>query len=172
MRYHSYIRTAKVIGFIGLTLGLHAQQKVEGSGYNLLLKTLLSHSVPELSIKELEQGYQNYVLLDSREKKEYDVSHLKGAMNVGYDEFDINAVKGISKDQALVVYCSVGYRSEKIAEQLIAEGYSNVHNLYGGIFEWKNEGNEVYDANGKTEKIHVYSPTWGVWCKCDEKVSD
>jgi len=33
------------------------------------------------------------------------------------------------------VYCSLGIRSEVIAKKLKKAGYTNVFNLYGGIFE-------------------------------------
>ena len=50
-------------------------------------------------------------------------------------------------------------------------GYSNVKNLYGGIFEWKNEGHPVYDSEGKeTEKVHAFSKHWGKLLKEGKKV--
>ena len=75
------------------------------------------------------------------------------------------------KDASIVIYCSVGVRSEKIGEKLIAAGYTNVKNLYGSIFEWVNEGNAVYNMNGKaTNRVHAYSKTWGIWLKKGVKV--
>jgi rhodanese-related sulfurtransferase len=75
------------------------------------------------------------VLIDSREKREFEVSHIDNAVWVGYDTFKMKRIKHIPKDQKIVVYCSVGYRSEKIAEKLIKKGYTKVSNLYGGVFE-------------------------------------
>ncbi|MEN8818965.1 MAG: rhodanese-like domain-containing protein, partial [Polaribacter sp.] len=50
-------------------------------------------------------------------------------------------------------------------------GYTNVLNLYGGIFEWKNKGNLVFDSNGNaTEKIHVFSKEWSKWLLKGKKV--
>jgi len=149
-----------------------AQKEVESSGYRLLLNTLLSHSVPEMSIQELSFDSGQYVLLDSREKKGFAVSHIQGAINVGYDDFSLDKVKDLDKNAAIVVYCSVGYRSEKISEKLISAGFKNVQNLYGGIFEWMNQGHELYNEQGKTDEIHVYSPTWGIWCNAQHKISD
>jgi 3-mercaptopyruvate sulfurtransferase SseA len=65
----------------------------------------------------------------------------------------------------------VGYRSEKISEKLKQAGFKDVSNLYGGIFEWVNQGNPVVDENGKiTDNIHAYSKTWGVWLNKGVKV--
>lgn len=110
------------------------------------------------------------VLLDSREPGEFAVSHIKGARCVGYDDFDMSALKDIPKDTEIVVYCSVGYRSEKIGEKLLEEGFTNVSNLYGGIFNWVNAGNPVVDGNGATPKVHAYNKKWGQWLEKGEKV--
>ena len=71
------------------------------------------------------------------------------------------------------MYCSIGARSENVGEKFIKKGYTNVFNLYGGIFEWKNLGYQVYDSNGsETENVHVYSEEWGVWLNTGNKVYD
>lgn len=145
-------------------------QFVQNKSYNVMLKSLLSHNVKEMGAKDAK-GDSLAVFLDAREKKEFDVSHLKNAIWVGFDDFDMNRVKGIVKDRKIIVYCSVGYRSEKITEKLTKAGYSNVTNVVGGIFEWKNLGYLVVDNNGKeTNKVHAYSKTWGIWLNQGEKV--
>ncbi len=145
-------------------------QFVQNKSYSAMLKALLSHNVKEIGVKEARND-STAVFLDAREKKEYDVSHLKNATWVGYDDFNMNRVKGISKDKKIIVYCAVGYRSEKITEKLTKAGYANVINVVGGIFEWKNLGYPVVDNTGKeTEKIHAYSKTWGIWLNSGEKV--
>lgn len=42
-------------------------------------------------------------------------------------------------------------------------GYIQVYNLYGGIFEWVNEGHPVFNDQGETDKIHAYNKLWGMW---------
>jgi len=151
---------------------LPAFAQVESSAYNLTLKTLLSHSVPEVTVPQVKT-MNDALLLDAREWKEYQVSHLKNAKFVGYDQFDLDKLKLINKNQKIVVYCSVGYRSEKIADKLKQAGYANVSNLYGGIFEWVNQGNVVVDEKGTaTENIHAYSKAWSVWLNKGVKVYD
>ena len=143
---------------------------MQSKSYELMLNTLLSHSVPELSVSDLDT-VQHAVLLDAREKNEFEVSKIENAQWVGYDDFSLDRVKDIPKDEEIIVYCSVGYRSEKVSEQLIEAGFTNVHNLYGGIFEWKNQGKVVVDStNAETERVHAYSRVWGIWLKRGEKV--
>ncbi len=155
--------------FLFITNGVLAQF-VQNKSYSAMLKALLSHNVKEMSAKEAKND-STAVFLDAREKKEYEVSHLINATWVGYDDFDMNRIKGISKDKKIIVYCSVGYRSEKITEKLTKAGFINVTNVVGGIFEWKNLNYPVVDNTGKeTEKVHAYSKTWGIWLNKGEKV--
>ena len=147
-----------------------AGQRVKSSAYDMLLQGLLSHTVKEVSVEDLKKmpGAQ---LLDSREAEEYKVSRISGATHVGYDDFDKTALKKLDKSKPVVVYCSVGYRSEKIAEKLEKEGFTKVYNLYGGIFEWVNQDNPVYNSKGKTNDIHPYSWLWGQWLSKGNKTT-
>ncbi|MCC1483147.1 rhodanese-like domain-containing protein [Winogradskyella immobilis] len=138
-----------------------------------LLKKSNTESVPYISVQELAMPKTKAVLLDAREFAEYKVSHLENAIHVGYDFFDINSTqkKLTDKSATIVVYCSLGIRSEDVAEQLKKSGYTNVFNLYGGIFEWKNKNRKVYSSEGKpTEKVHVFSEEWGKWLTKGEKI--
>lgn len=144
--------------------------QTNSKAYGLMLKALYKETVPTLTVPELKKK-PDAILLDTRAKAEYDVSHLPGAHWVGYDDFDLSRVKDIPKDADVVVYCSVGYRSEKVGEKLQAAGYQHVHNLYGSLFEWVNQGNTVVDNAGKpTERVHAFSRPWGIWLQRGEKV--
>lgn len=131
---------------------------------------MLKHDVPEISVDSLNKLRTNVLLLDTREKDEYNVSRLKNAKWVGYKTFSLDSVQNIDKTKPIVVYCSVGYRSEKIAEKLIAAGFTDVQNLYGGIFEWKNKKFDLYNRDGITDDVHPYNATWGLWLKKGRKV--
>ncbi|NQX92358.1 MAG: rhodanese-like domain-containing protein, partial [Flavobacteriales bacterium] len=93
------------------------------------------------------------IYLDAREQKEYDVSHIEDAICVGYDTFDMASVANLDKSKPIVVYCSIGYRSNEVAAKLEEAGFENVYNLYGGIFQWTNDGREVYYADGQTNDV-------------------
>jgi rhodanese-related sulfurtransferase len=112
------------------------KSRVESSSFDLLLRTMLNHNVPEISVAQLADSLHYFTVVDSREQAEYEVSHIQNAIWVGFDDFDRTRLDGLDKDEPIVVYCSIGYRSEKITDQLIYLGYNNVYNLYGGIFEW------------------------------------
>ncbi|WP_299105311.1 rhodanese-like domain-containing protein [uncultured Tenacibaculum sp.] len=138
-----------------------------------LLEKYNTESVPYISVTDLQKE-KNVVLLDAREPKEFEVSHLKNSICVGYDFFNIEkTLKKLPKNKntKIIVYCSIGIRSEDIAEKLQKEGYTNVFNLYGGIFEWKNQNNTVVNnQNIPTEKIHTFNKEWSKWLHKGEKI--
>lgn len=134
--------------------------------FNKRVDQLLSYSVPTLDVDSLKAEQQDVYIFDTREPEEYEVSHIAGAKYLGYNKFDASLLGDLPKDAKIVVYCSVGYRSEKIGKKLKKMGYTNVYNLYGSIFEWINRGYDVVDKNGeKTEKIHTYNKKWSQWVK-------
>jgi len=136
------------------------------------LKKYNKESIPYIKVDALH-GMNHVTALDTRKKEEYEVSHLKDALWVGFNTFDLADVssKITDKSAEIVVYCSIGVRSENVGEKLKDAGYTNVKNLYGGIFEWKNQGYPVYDAQDKeTEKVHAFSKHWGKLLKKGEKV--
>jgi rhodanese-related sulfurtransferase len=137
--------------------------QVENPDYQKKLQWLLRHNVKEVSIAEIAD-FSEAIYLDAREKAEYNVSHIENAIWVGYDDFDIKTVKKLDKSKTVVVYCSVGYRSEKVAKKLEKAGFKTVYNLYGGMFEWYNQGLPIVDNQGEsTDKIHTYNEKWGQW---------
>ncbi|MCP4149689.1 MAG: rhodanese-like domain-containing protein, partial [bacterium] len=136
------------------------------SDHSKALHSLIKHEVPIITVTQLKGGdtHKTLVLLDTRKMEEYRVSHIKGARHVGYKKFKLKNVANIPKETAIVVYCSLGVRSENIGKKLLHAGYKDVRNLLGGIFEWINQGNPVYDMTGSTTtRIHAYSKKWSKW---------
>ncbi|NHN27241.1 rhodanese-like domain-containing protein [Flavobacterium jejuense] len=130
------------------------------------------NSVSYITAEELHK-LNDFLLLDTREAEEYQVSHLEKAVFVGYKKFDAENFQSQypNKDIEIVVYCSLGVRSENIGEKLLKLGYKNVQNLYGGLFEWKNKGYSIVDNKGKvTEKVHAFSKMWGKYLQKGIKV--
>ncbi|MDQ6623358.1 MAG: rhodanese-like domain-containing protein [Verrucomicrobiota bacterium] len=99
------------------------------------------------------------VLLDVRTKAEFDVSHIHGARRVE-PASNANAID-LPRDQPIVTYCSVGYRSGAFAKKLQDAGYKNVQNMSGSIFAWANEGHPIERDGKRVEKVHPYNAKWG-----------
>jgi rhodanese-related sulfurtransferase len=108
----------------------------------------------------LEQdGVEKPLLLDTRTKPEYAVSHLWGAQLVAPDTKDFANLAPL--DLPIVTYCSVGYRSAAIAHRLQEAGYTKVVNLEGSIFQWANEGRPLYRNDVAVQQVHPYNSRWG-----------
>ena len=123
-------------------------------------------SVPQLLSRELEDWLAaadraKPLLLDARKAKEYTVSHLPDAQLTPSEQDALRTLSGIGKDHPIVAYCSGGYRSAALAERLQAQGFTNVYNLEGSIFEWANEGRPVYRMGTKVDVVHPYNGFWG-----------
>jgi rhodanese-related sulfurtransferase len=95
---------------------------------------------------------------------------LKGAKWVGYDTFDLKSVAGLDKNKPILVYCTVGARSQDIGKKLVGAGFENVANLYGGIIHWSNESMPLFKDGQLSNQVHTYSRTWGIWLEKGEKV--
>ncbi|MEP0985466.1 rhodanese-like domain-containing protein [Ekhidna sp.] len=135
------------------------------------MESLYKNTVPLIKADSLKPKLTDVVLLDTRAQEEFNISHIQGARFVDYDNFELNQVTDIPKDQEIIVYCSVGYRSERVGEKLQKAGFTNVKNLYGGIFGWKNEGFDVIGPNNlPTDSVHTYNRLWGKWLYKGTKV--
>jgi rhodanese-related sulfurtransferase len=128
------------------------------------VNSTISYTAPVIGVKKAFENKKDYLFLDAREFNEYTVSHISQARYIGYDDFDIATIKDIAKDKKIIVYCSIGYRSEKIATKLQNMGFKHVYNLYGSIFEWANAGYPLSDKNGKpTQAVHTFNKEWSKW---------
>lgn len=132
--------------------------------YFMFLHLFLPDKTEHIRVNELKKMSQDTVLLlDTRSYEEYEVSHLKDARWVGFEDFSVNKIDSLPKNTTIVLYCSVGYRSDLVGNQLKDAGYHNVYNLWGGIFAWTNRGLPLYAQDTLTTQIHPYSTAWGFW---------
>lgn len=120
----------------------------------------VSHISPSALADWLQQDQlPQPILLDARSPAEYAVSHLLQAQLVSSPE-QLRPVLQQERSTPIVVYCSVGYRSAVLAQQLQAEGFTNVQNLEGSLFEWVNEHRPVYRGQQPVQQVHPYSALW------------
>ena len=124
------------------------------------------NSVPYINVDTLKKNAQQALILDAREIEEFEVSHLQDAQHIGFKNFNYSMMDKlmvdslVDRDTLIIVYCSIGIRSEIIGKKLISHGFTNVYNLYGGVFEWVNKGGNVFCQGNITQKVHAYSKKW------------
>jgi len=121
---------------------------------------------PVIKVAELEKkDLKDYLILDCRTKREFETSHIKGALHSEKLDTAKRNLK-LQKGRPVVVYCSVGYRSGKMVEALVKDGAKNVSNLEGSIFTWANRGNPLEDDEGRsTSKVDRYGWRWGKYLR-------
>lgn len=158
---HLKVTLALLISFIAFSS--IAQQSLD-----TLLEQYNTRSISYISVEEARmlQLQGDVILLDTREMNEYEVSHIEGSQWVGYNNFSVEEVTQQieNKDTPLIVYCSLGIRSEEIGEKLEKAGFTDIKNVYGGIFEWKNKELPVVNVKDvETDSVHIFSKAWGKW---------
>lgn len=154
--------------FFGL-LFLLTPSYSQSLAYKALLESLYDNKFSTVKPEQIN-SLSTYQILDTREKEEFEVSHLSGATWVGYDTFTLKNVEGIDKNKPVLVYCTVGARSQDIGKKLQAAGFTQVYNLYGGIIQWANDNKPLVAGDQPTKKVHTYSRIWGIWLNKGEKV--
>ncbi len=110
------------------------------------------------------------VLLDVRNSEEQEVSQLQGAQYLDPVHPNIAALT-IPEDATVVVYCSVGYRSAAIIEDLERAGIQNVYNLQGGLFDWANQDRPIYRGEERVEEVHPFNRLWGLLLRKDRRAA-
>jgi adenylyltransferase/sulfurtransferase len=81
------------------------------------------------------------LLVDVRERDEWDEGHIPGAVHIprGHLESRIEQAAP-DRERPLVVYCAGGSRSAFAAKTLQELGYEHVSSLAGGFTDWKRNG--------------------------------
>ena len=78
---------------------------------------------------------QGAILIDVRSPQEYKEGHLKGAILIPFYQIRKEIEKKVpNKNQLIVLYCSTGHRGQEAQRILERLGYTNVYNVYDGIF--------------------------------------
>jgi len=88
----------------------------------------------------LERG-ESFHLVDVREDREWEASHLPAAIHLGKGVIERDIEKAIPDlGASIVLYCGGGFRSALAAKNLQDMGYTNVTSMDGGYSGWKNAG--------------------------------
>ena len=148
-----------------------------------ILASILKRQFPDVSnitTKDLQHvidkssNPDQLLIIDTRTKTEYEISFIFGARHLEFpaseDDVQMFADKNISDETDTVVcYCSLGYRSSKVAQSLskiLSKDQRlniRVYNLEGSIFQWVNEGRVLSSVTGEvTQSCHPFSYMWGL----------
>jgi molybdopterin/thiamine biosynthesis adenylyltransferase/rhodanese-related sulfurtransferase len=113
----------------------------------------------EAMARQRQNGQDEFVLIDVREKNEWDEGYIPGAIHVpkGYIEQRIEEVVP-DKAKKVVLYCAGGVRSMYAGLTLKQMGFENVISMAGGFGQWKNSGLPVVEPRTLSkEQLRRYS---------------
>ncbi|MEZ4726456.1 MAG: rhodanese-like domain-containing protein [Caldilineaceae bacterium] len=100
--------------------------------------TTLSENVDAQTVNQLRER-ADVLLIDVREPWEYNEAHIPGVTLIPMGEIP-NRLSEIPQDKTVIVSCRSGNRSSQVVEFLQGQGFTNVHNLSGGILAWQGAG--------------------------------
>jgi rhodanese-related sulfurtransferase len=95
---------------------------------------------------KMAMSHEYGTVLDVRTDEELKGGCLENAVQADFlsEQFE-ERIKTLKKETPVLVYCKVGARSAKAADQLIAEGFKKVYHLEGGIDKWVGSGEKVVE---------------------------
>jgi len=111
--------------------------------------------IPEVTASHLRTilKTEGIVLVDVRTRREQEVSMLPGAIT----SEDFEARRTEFEGAKLVAYCTIGHRSGLLVKSLAAQGW-DASNLVGSVLAWTHVGGDFECAQGRTRRVHVFSP--------------
>lgn len=114
-------------------------QKQHTSGFIKLVDKIKPH-IKELTVADLNKKINNqhaFYLIDVRERDEFQQGSIIHAIPLGKGIIERDIEKYIPDFKAeIVVYCSGGFRSCLVADNLQKMGYCQVVSLQGGLRAW------------------------------------
>lgn len=86
----------------------------------------------------------DYIIVDIRTPKEFNQSHIKGAINIDfYNKSFMDNLAKLDRNKGYFVYCRSGNRSGKSMKMFDSLGFKNIVHLQRGIIDWTANGYEM-----------------------------
>jgi sodium/bile acid cotransporter 7 len=95
------------------------------------------------------------VFVDVREPEEQAVSMIPGAITDKEFKTHLDQYRG----KRLIAYCTISYRSGKLAARLARQGVTVV-NLEAGLLGWVHAGGPLVRGDSPVRQLHVYGRKW------------
>ena len=111
---------------------------------------------------------EDIVLVDVREKHEWNEGHIPGAIHVPRGFLELQIEEAVpDKSKTVVLYCAGGVRSLMAGNTLQQMGYNNAISMAGGFGQWKGNGygfalpRVMTDAQARRYSRHLLIPEVG-----------
>jgi hydroxyacylglutathione hydrolase len=104
--------------------------------------------IPGMDTKELRERLDEVLLIDVRQRSEWDEGHIRGAIHFEGGRVAWESLP-FPHDRPLAIQCSSGNRSMSVSSVLRRRGYRNVIQVEGGIKKWEKNGFEITKEDSK-----------------------
>ena len=99
------------------------------------------NEVSAAEVKKMIDNKEDIILLDVRDKEEYEPEHIPGAINISRGTLELKSNLIIpDKTKKIIVYCGIDRRSPLATKTLNDFGYKKAINMVGGLKAWKEAG--------------------------------
>jgi rhodanese-related sulfurtransferase len=103
----------------------------------------VDYILPHVLAGRLGAG-ESVMLLDIRSPKEFEQSHINGAINVSGKELEAQLASGgkeleMQSDRPIVLICQSDSRTIVLFKKFRDAGFTNVQVMKGGMFKWKRD---------------------------------
>ena len=131
-------RAILTIGLFAAALGLAGCSEPPYTNVdNAQLKGLLAEGVPLYDVRRPEEWRQTGVVAGSRP-----LTYVDGGGRVNPEL--LPRIRGeVAKDAPIALICRTGNRTDALARQLAAQGYTRIYNVRDGIVRWIAEDHPV-----------------------------
>ena len=115
----------------------------------------------QLNVEDFEKLVKEgkVTLVDVRKPGEYATGFIPGAINVDWKNrhFATEAIKNITNDKPVAIYCRSGNRATRAMYAMAALGFNEVYNLDHGIKSWKaaNKPLKTFEVKGDIRHLDV-----------------
>jgi monothiol glutaredoxin len=86
--------------------------------------------------KKIDDG-EDLVLIDVRGEDDREKGKIEGSH--AWNDDCMQMIEGLPQDAEIIIHCHLGGRSQALADALRRRGYTNLHNVTGGIKAWSEE---------------------------------
>ena len=106
-------------------------------GENYMMKYIPINT--EESFKRIQEGT---IVIDVRYSSEHNKIRIENSYNIPFNEITIDKINSINPDNSdIIIHCTAGITSKKVAEDLIAKGYQGtIYEMDKGLIDWVNLG--------------------------------
>jgi len=131
----------KIWDLVNLNLSYHPEYGSAKDSINILGmigENIKKGEFRQMDVEELKDMIKNkrdITILDVRTRREFDMGHIEGALNIPIDELRDNFDK-LDKKGKIVVHCRTSYRSYLAYLILKNSGFKNLWNLNGSYLSW------------------------------------